>query len=72
MQIIGISVFPYLYLLLLSSITYWKVIKKGGGNGPFEALATLCVQYEEGAKFYHMKIVTDNIKELPEVICLSL
>jgi len=29
-----------------------QVIKKGGGNRPYEALATLCFLYEEGAKFY--------------------
>ena len=44
---------------------------KGGGIRPYETLATLCVKYGEGAKFYHMYCVTDNNIELPLVIYLS-
>ncbi|SNR17179.1 conserved protein of unknown function [Tenacibaculum jejuense] len=36
-----------------------NVIKKGGGNRPYETLATLC-SVKEGAKFYPKNIGIDN------------
>jgi len=45
------------------------VIKKGRGNRPVEALATLYL-FKEGAKFYPLWI--DNQTKLPQVIfCIS-
>tara|TARA_Y100000034_G_scaffold105927_1_gene133695 strand:- start:31077 stop:31286 length:210 start_codon:yes stop_codon:yes gene_type:complete len=37
-------------LLCKSSYTLRLVIKKGGGNRPFEALATLCNSYNQSTK----------------------